>query len=137
MGIGVAVAVDDVLLTPVVKQAADGDLSDLSTRIDAVIDAARHGRAAGDAIPGVATVSNYGSLGLIWATPIPPAEESLLLGVGSVQQVPRWNPQDKTWTRGAEAELTITFDHRVGDGAAAARLFHAIARFLERPDQLV
>ena len=69
-----------------------------------------------------ATVTNYGSLNLTWATPIPPPDQSVILGVGKPEIVPVWDPGTKAWGRGKACELTLTFDHRVADGADAASL---------------
>jgi pyruvate/2-oxoglutarate dehydrogenase complex dihydrolipoamide acyltransferase (E2) component len=81
-------------------------------------------------------VSNYGTFGITWATPIPLPGQGLILGLGSMRNAPDWNPATKAWDRAREAELTLTFDHRIADGGAAARLAHRIAELLEHPAKL-
>ena len=83
-----------------------------------------------------ATVTNYGTFGLTWATAIPQPDHSMILGIGAVRYVPDWNPATKIWDRAREAELTLTFDHRIADGGAAARLLMHVAELLEHPERL-
>lgn len=136
-GIAVAVAFEDGLVTPVVADPMTGDLSVLSARIDEAIDSARKGRPVGDPARAAATITNYGSLNLTWATPIPPPEQSCILGLGAVQAVPVWDAAAKGWGRGAQCEMTLTFDHRVADGAVAANVVHRLATLLQKPECLV
>jgi pyruvate/2-oxoglutarate dehydrogenase complex dihydrolipoamide acyltransferase (E2) component len=136
-GIAVAVAFEDGLVTPVVAEPGAGDLAALSTRIDEAIDSARRGRPVGDPARAAATITNYGSLNLTWATPIPPPEQSCILGLGAVQAVPVWDAAAKGWGRGAQCEMTLTFDHRVADGAVAANVLHRLATLLQKPECLV
>ena len=103
-GIAVAVAVDEALLTPTVAGVHKGSLADAAEAVDSMITDARAGRMKGNAVEAIAAVSNYGSLDLTWATPIPPAEQSLLLGIGRVESVPSWDPTSKSWARAAGAE---------------------------------
>ena len=84
----------------------------------------------------VSTVTNYGTFGLTWATAIPQPDHSMILGIGAVRYVPDWNPATKVWDRAREAELTLTFDHRIADGGAAARLLMHVAELLEHPERL-
>jgi pyruvate/2-oxoglutarate dehydrogenase complex dihydrolipoamide acyltransferase (E2) component len=53
-----------------------------------------------------------------------------------MRNAPDWNPATKTWDKAREAELTLTFDHRIADGGGAARLLHRIAELLEHPGKL-
>jgi pyruvate/2-oxoglutarate dehydrogenase complex dihydrolipoamide acyltransferase (E2) component len=133
--IAVAVEIDDGVLTPVVRKVEELDLARLTQVVEEVIAKARVGRVndAGDA---VAAVSNYGTFGLDWATPIPLPGQALLLGIGAVRNTPDWDPATKSWARAREAELTLTFDHRIADGGPAARLLNAIGDLIEHPERL-
>ncbi len=135
MDLAVAVEVDDGVLTPVVRKVDSLDLSSLTAAVENAVERARKGRASelGEA---VSTVTNYGTFGLTWATAIPDPGQSMILGIGAVHYVPDWNPAARVWDRAREAELTLTFDHRIADGGAAARLLMRVADFLEHPERL-
>jgi pyruvate/2-oxoglutarate dehydrogenase complex dihydrolipoamide acyltransferase (E2) component len=133
--LAVAVEIDDGVLTPVIRKVEELDLARLTQVVEEVIAKARAGRVndAGDA---VAAVSNYGTFGLDWATPIPLPGQALLLGIGAVRNAPDWDPAAKGWARVREAEFTITFDHRIADGGPAARLLNAIGEYIEHPERM-
>ena len=84
----------------------------------------------------VAVVTNYGTFGLEWATPIPLPEQSLVLGLGVAKKVPLWNEKTGGFVPVNEAGLTLSFDHRVIDGGAAGRLLARVAELLESPEKL-
>lgn len=135
MDLAVAVEVDDGVLTPVVRKVDSLDLASLTVAVENAVERARKGRAS-DLGEAVSTVTNYGTFGLTWATAIPDPGQSMILGIGAVHYVPDWNPAAKVWDRAREAELTLTFDHRIADGGAAARLLMRVADFLEHPERL-
>jgi len=84
----------------------------------------------------VATVTNFGTFGLTWATPIPLPEQSLVLGIGAARRTPSWNASKDRFVPVMEANLTLSFDHRVIDGGAAGRLLMRIADLITHPEQL-
>jgi len=133
--LAVAVEIDDGVLTPVIRGVEKLSLAQLTIAFDQLIDRARAGRVS-DAGSAVATISNYGTFGLTWATPIPLPGQASILGIGSVENVPEWDPAIKGWGRARQAELTLTFDHRIADGGAAGRLLHQVADLLEHPEKL-
>lgn len=135
MDLGVAVEVDDGVLTPVIRHVDQLDLAKLTAAVDQAVENARKGR-VGDIGGAVSTVTNYGTFGLTWATAIPQPDHSMILGIGAVRYVPDWNPAEKRWDRAREAELTLTFDHRIADGGAAARLLMRVADLLEHPERM-
>jgi pyruvate/2-oxoglutarate dehydrogenase complex dihydrolipoamide acyltransferase (E2) component len=135
MDLGVAVEVDDGVLTPVIRRVDQLDLAKLTAAVDQAVENARKGR-VGDIGGAVSTVTNYGTFGLTWATAIPQPDHSMILGIGAVRYVPDWNPAEKRWDRAREAELTLTFDHRIADGGAAARLLMKVADLLEHPERM-
>ena len=135
MDLGVAVEVDDGVLTPVIRTVDQLDLAKLTTAVDLAVENARKGR-VGDIGGAVSTITNYGTFGLTWATAIPQPDHSMILGIGAVRYVPDWNPAEKRWDRAREAELTLTFDHRIADGGAAARLLMRVVDLLEHPERM-
>ena len=84
----------------------------------------------------IATVTNFGTFGLTWATPIPLPEQSLVLGIGAARRVPSWDASKNQFVPIMEANLTLSFDHRVIDGGAAGRLLMRIADLITHPEQL-
>jgi pyruvate/2-oxoglutarate dehydrogenase complex dihydrolipoamide acyltransferase (E2) component len=84
----------------------------------------------------VATVTNFGTFGLEWATPIPLPEQTLVLGLGAGRNVPHWDEARQQFVPVMEATLTLSFDHRVLDGGAAGRLLQRVAQLLSAPDSL-
>ena len=84
----------------------------------------------------IATVTNFGTFGLEWATPIPLPEQTLVLGLGAGRVVPSWDKAAKQFLPATEAQLTLSFDHRVLDGGAAGRLLSRIAALLQSPADL-
>jgi hypothetical protein len=64
-------------------------------------------------------VTNFGTFGLTWATPIPLPEQTLVLGMGAGKMVPHWDQAKGSFVPVTEANLTLSFDHRVLDGMPA------------------
>ena len=84
----------------------------------------------------IATVTNFGTFGLIWATPIPLPEQTLVLGLGAGRRVPAWDEAKLQFVPITEANLTLSFDHRVLDGGAAGRLLSRILQLMTQPELL-
>ena len=135
LDLAVAVEVGDAVLTPVIRAVDTLDLEALNAAVDLVVERARS-RGLADGGDAVGAVTNFGTFGLTWATPIPQPGHATILGVGAVQTVPDWNPATRSWDRTCQAELTLTFDHRIADGGAAARLLLRIAALMEHPERL-
>jgi pyruvate/2-oxoglutarate dehydrogenase complex dihydrolipoamide acyltransferase (E2) component len=85
---------------------------------------------------GIATVTNFGKFDLVWATPIPLPEQNLVLGLGVGRKKPVWSDEVGTFVPATEAELTLSFDHRILDGGAAGRLLSRVADLLQKPETL-
>jgi len=135
--IGVAVEAEEGVLVPVLRNVDTTRLADLVPAYNDLVELARQRRLPPNASGGsVATVTNFGTFGLTWATPIPLPEQTLVLGLGAGQIVPRWNPQTRAFEPVTEANMTLSFDHRVLDGGAAGRLLSRVAELLADPGQL-
>lgn len=82
--IGFAVEVDDGVLVPVIRNVDQIPLKDLVEQYSALVESAKKRRLPKEAStpPGIATVTNFGSFGIVWATPIPLPEQNLVLGLG-------------------------------------------------------
>ena len=135
--IGFAVEADDGVLVPVLRKVNQTRLDDLIGLYAERMGQAKARKLPAEAAGGsVAVVTNYGTFGLEWATPIPLPEQSLVLGLGAARVVPAWDGATNSFQPVTEAPLTLSFDHRVIDGGAAGRLLARVAELLENPEKL-
>jgi len=135
--IGVAVQVEDGVVVPTVRQVDRKSLSDLISEYDDLVDRARRRRLTDeDCKGGIATVTNFGTFGLTTGTPIPLPNETLILGIGAGRKMPVWSEQVEAFIPATEAELLLTFDHRVVDGGGAGVLLKRVAALLQQPETL-
>ncbi len=133
--VGFAVETEDGVLVPVLRDADKTPLSAMVARYNELVELGRQRRLPATAQGGsLATVTNFGTFGLEWATPIPLPEQTLVLGLGAGKVVPAWD--GKAFQPVTEAQLTLSFDHRVLDGGAAGRLLARIAELLQTPEKL-
>ena len=134
VGLGIAVALEGGLIVPVVKRAQRASLRDLSRSIADLAERARAGRLTPDDVAGgTFTITNHGSFGSMAAMPIINQPQSAILGVGAVEQRPA--VVDGAVAVRLRACLTLGFDHRVIDGAAADRFMAAVRRAIEQFDE--
>jgi pyruvate/2-oxoglutarate dehydrogenase complex dihydrolipoamide acyltransferase (E2) component len=135
--VGFAVEAEDGVLVPVIRSANKKSLKELTSRYNELVDLARQRKLPADATGGsVATVTNFGTFGLIWATPIPLPEQTLVLGLGAGRRMPHWDEAKGQFVPVMEAYLTLSFDHRVLDGGAAGRLLLRIGEWMRQPEKL-
>lgn len=135
--VGFAVEAEDGVLVPVIRDADKKGLRDLTQRYNELVELARQRKLPADATGGsIATITNYGTFGLTWATPIPLPEQTLVLGMGAGRHQPHWDAKKGQFVPIIEANLTISFDHRVLDGGAAGRLLERIAGLMQDPERL-
>ena len=135
--VGFAVEAEDGVLVPVLRHADTRPLRDLVEPYNELVELARQRRLPANATGGsAATVTNYGTFGLTWATPIPLPEQTLVLGMGAGRRVPSWDEKKQQFLPVMEAYLTLSFDHRVLDGGAAGRLLARVAALLSKPELL-
>jgi len=135
--VGFAVEAEDGVLVPVLRGADRRPLAELVEPYNRLIELARQRRLPPDATGGsIATVTNFGTFGLTWATPIPLPEQTLVLGMGAGRVVPSWDAGRGEFLPVTEANVTLSFDHRVLDGGAAGRLLARIATLMGAPETL-
>ena len=135
--IGVAVQVEDGVVVPTVREVDRKSLSELIAEYDDLVDRARRRRLTeNDSKGGIATVTNFGTFGLTTGTPIPLPNETLILGLGAGRKSPVWSDQVEAFIPVTEAQLLLTFDHRVVDGGGAGLLLHRVAELLQHPEKL-
>jgi pyruvate dehydrogenase E2 component (dihydrolipoamide acetyltransferase) len=129
INIGVAVAIEDGLVVPVVQAADSRTVTDVALVIrDLGRKAAAGTLTPGDTAGGTATVTNLGRYGIDAFTPVLNPPQALVLGVGRIQARPVVD--NGALVVGTTTVLSLTFDHRVTDGAPAASLLDALARSL-------
>jgi pyruvate dehydrogenase E2 component (dihydrolipoamide acetyltransferase) len=127
--IGIAVDTPDGLVVPVIRDADRKGLLELSHELVAVSQKARDGKLApADMSGGCFSISSLGGIGGTAFTPIVNAPEVAILGVSKSQTKPVWD--GKEFTPRLLLPLSLSYDHRVIDGAAAARFTAYLAQVL-------
>jgi pyruvate/2-oxoglutarate dehydrogenase complex dihydrolipoamide acyltransferase (E2) component len=135
--VGVAVEAEDGIIVPMIRSADKTSLADLTTKYKELVDLARQRRISPDMqTGGIATVSNFGTFGMEWGTPIPLPDQTLLLGLGAGKKVPSWDDAKKEFVPKNEAQITLSFDHRSIDGGGAGRLLKRVIELLEGSKKL-
>lgn len=134
--LGVAVAAERGLIVPVLRDVDTKPVVELARELAALAARVREGKAALDELRGgTFTVTNIGALGGTGAIPIINYPEVAILGVARARPEPV--VRDGQIVPRLLLPLSLTFDHRVADGADGARFASAIVRRLEHPDQLL
>ncbi len=135
--VGIAVEAEDGIMVPVIRSADKTSLVDLTAKYKELVDLARQRRISPDVqVGGIATVSNFGTFGMEWGTPIPLPDQTLLLGLGVGKKVPSWDEDKKEFVPKTEAQITLSFDHRSIDGGGAGRLLKRVIELLQDPKKL-
>lgn len=135
--IGVAVQVEDGVLVPIIRNADSKTLAELVEEYHEMVRLARARKLPEEATKhGIATVTNFGTFGLTWGTPIPLPNETLILGLSAGVKRPAWSDETGTFIPVTEAEIDLTFDHRVVDGGGAGMLLNRISELLQKPEDL-
>jgi pyruvate dehydrogenase E2 component (dihydrolipoamide acetyltransferase) len=130
--VGIAVDTDAGLLVPVVRDVSSLSLKQVTARARELIERARQGRLRAEEMQGgTFTVTNLGAFGIDAFTPILNPPQCAILGIGHIVRRPV--------VRGVEIvareliTLSLTFDHRLVDGAPAARFLQTLSRIIENP----
>jgi pyruvate/2-oxoglutarate dehydrogenase complex dihydrolipoamide acyltransferase (E2) component len=135
--IGFAVEAEDGVLVPVIRNADKKTLKEMVDAYNDLVRMARDRKLPANATGGsIATVTNFGTFGLEWATPIPLPEQTLVLGMGAARHKPRWDSVKGQFLPIMEANFTLSFDHRVLDGGAAGRLLQRVGTLMSKPELL-
>jgi pyruvate dehydrogenase E2 component (dihydrolipoamide acetyltransferase) len=134
--LGVAVATERGLIVPVIRDVDTKPLASLQRELAALAQRVRDGKATLDDLRGgTFTVTNIGALGGTGAIPIINYPEVAILGVARAREEPV--VREGRIVPRVLLPITLTFDHRVADGADGARFAADIVRRLERPEQLL
>ncbi len=135
--LGIAVATEPGLVVPVVRDVDRKSLLDLAAEVRAVADKARQGRLEpNDVGDGTFSVTNIGNLGGLFSFPIINVPEAAILGVHSIKKRPVVLADDTIAAR-QMLYLSLSFDHRLVDGAEAAQFTGHVIELLESPEALL
>ena len=134
--IGIAVDTPDGLVVPVIRDVDRKGVTELSKELGAISVKARDGKLApGDMQGGTFTISSLGGIGGTAFTPIINAPEVAIVGVVRSRMTPVWNGQE--FEPRLMLPLSLSYDHRVIDGALAARFLRQLCFVLEDVRRLV
>jgi pyruvate dehydrogenase E2 component (dihydrolipoamide acetyltransferase) len=132
VNLGIAAATPRGLLVPSIKDADRLRLPDLADAIAALTEAARAGTTTpADLAGGTITITNIGVFGVDTGTPILVPGQAAILATGAIRRRP-WEFQDQLALRSVMT-LSLSFDHRLVDGAEAARFLADVGTILSRP----
>ncbi|PFA68887.1 branched-chain alpha-keto acid dehydrogenase subunit E2 [Bacillus sp. AFS015802] len=134
--IGIAADTDKGLLVPVVKNADRKSMFSISNEINELAGKARDGKLSGDEMKGAScTITNIGSAGGQWFTPVINHPEVAILGVGRIAEKPV--VKNGEIVAAPVLALSLSFDHRMIDGATAQHALNHIKRLLNDPELLL
>lgn len=134
--LGMAVALDKGLVVPVIRHAQNCSLIELSKQIKLLAEKSRKGELSSEEMKGSTfTITNLGSYGIEYFTPILNFPETGILGVGAIQDTAVFKGEELS--RRSLLPLSLTFDHRVLDGAPAAEFLRTMKEYLEEPFRML
>jgi len=134
--IGLATDTPEGLMVPVVKNAKEKSIFELAQEMAQLAEKARNRTIdLADLKGGTFTITNYGTVRGIYGTPIINYPEVAILGVGRIQDMPV--VRDRKVVVRKMIPLSLSFDHRVVDGAEAARFLNTVIARLEDPDLIL
>jgi pyruvate dehydrogenase E2 component (dihydrolipoamide acetyltransferase) len=136
INVGLAVALEEGLMVPVLKRADQLPLSAMAAETRRLAQAARTGKLTLPELEGgTFTVSTLGSFGIDFFTPVISQGQVAILGVGRLRDSVRW--EGSTPVKTQVLTLSITFDHRAVDGAPAAEYLRSVVSRLASPLSLL
>ncbi len=136
VNIGVAVAVEDGLLVPVIKNTDTKTLTQINAEVKYFASKAKDKKLQPDEMSGnTFTISNLGMFGIDEFTAIINPPDACILAVGGIKAVPV--VKNGTIVPGNEMKLTLSCDHRVVDGATGAQFLNTIKGMLEDPIRMI
>jgi pyruvate dehydrogenase E2 component (dihydrolipoamide acetyltransferase) len=136
VNVGIAVDTDKGLIVPVLRDADRKNIPQIARALAELTDKARSGKYAIDDLRGgTFTISNLGAIGGTYSTPIINPPEAAILLIGRSRMMPQFI--DGAFQPRLMMPLSITYDHRIVDGAAAARFLNDVKGYLANPGRLL
>ncbi|WP_435949119.1 2-oxo acid dehydrogenase subunit E2 [Psychrobacter sp. DM8] len=138
VNMGIAVATDDGLIVPVIKDAQDKGLKQIAVEIGELAAKARDKKLGTKDLQGASfTISSQGNLGGTAFTPLVNWPQVGILGVSEASMQPRWNESTQTFEPRLMLPLSLSYDHRVINGADAAVFTRYITTLLADPRRIL
>jgi pyruvate dehydrogenase E2 component (dihydrolipoamide acetyltransferase) len=136
VNIGIAVDTERGLVVPVLRDADRKNIPQIAAELAELAERSRGGSLTlEDFQGGTFTISNLGSIGGTYSTPIINPPQVAILLAGRSRMLPQWIEEE--WLPRLMLPLSITYDHRVVDGAAAARFLNDVKGYLANPGRLL
>ncbi|MFD1038724.1 dihydrolipoamide acetyltransferase family protein [Virgibacillus byunsanensis] len=134
--VGIAADTDKGLLVPVLKDADRKSIFTISKEVNELAEKARNGKLASEEMKGASnTITNIGSAGGQWFTPVLNYPEAVILGIGRIAEKPI--VRDGEVVIAPVLALSMSFDHRIVDGATAQLALNQIKRLLNDPQLIM
>ncbi|RTR25733.1 dihydrolipoamide acetyltransferase family protein [Deinococcus radiophilus] len=134
---GMAVATDAGLTVPVLRDVDKKSVYELAGEVVDLAARAQEGKLKGDELAGSTfSITNIGSIGALFSFPIINVPDAAILGIHSIQKRPIVNENNEIVVAHM-MYISLSFDHRLVDGAEAARFCKEVIRLLENPDRLM
>ncbi len=136
--IGIAVDTPNGLIVPVLKNVDKKNLTELSVEMNMLAEKARNRKASLDELQGACfTITNLGGIGGTSFTPIVNSPEVSILGVSRGNYEPVYDKVTKEFEAKLMLPLSLSYDHRIIDGADAARFLRWVCEALEQPIKIM
>ncbi|MCS7241074.1 MAG: 2-oxo acid dehydrogenase subunit E2 [Candidatus Caldatribacterium sp.] len=136
VNVGVAVALEDGLIVPVIKEVQKKSIAQITVELHELVERAKSGKLTPEDISGgTFTISNLGMFGVDAFTAIINPPESAILACGAIKKRPVFDGKEIVPL--AVMELTLSCDHRIVDGALAAQFMQFLKTLLEEPFALM
>ena len=133
INIGIAVAVDDGLLVPVIKNADQKGIGEIAYEANKLIQKCKENTIESEELSGgTFTISNLGKYGIESFNSIINQPESAILSIGTIRKVPSVSDNEEIVVKKV-MKITLTYDHRSIDGAQAGRFLSQLKHFIEAP----
>ena len=134
--IGIAVDTPEGLVVPVIKDADKLSIMEIARQISELAEKANNRKLTMDDMRnGTFTITNYGSIGGIYATPVINYPQAGILGVGRIVKKPV--VKDNQVVPGSMLALSLSVDHRIVDGGEASRFINKVMEYLADPVALL
>jgi len=132
INLSLAVDTDRGLIVPVLRNVDLLSIDQITTKRKTIVDKAKNGKLSkDDLLGGTFTLTNLGALGIDFFTPIINPPQIAILGIGRIRDLPVMI--DNVFIIRSVIGLSLTCDHRVIDGAPAARFLETVCQLMEKP----
>jgi 2-oxoisovalerate dehydrogenase E2 component (dihydrolipoyl transacylase) len=126
------------LLVPIIKNVSSLAIPAIASELNRLQSLASAGKlTTADLAGGTITISNIGSIGGTYVSPVIVEKEVAILGIGKVRSMPAFGPDGNSVVKKQVAHFSWSADHRVVDGATMARAAEVVRAYVEEPDRML